>query len=158
MSCLVCNLLLYYKYSYYFNPTHTRPYKDTLMKAMKALFTTTMLAAAMTLTACGGGSSNSSGEQVAVKKDTVKKDTIPTPTTPTTPAPKNQTGKKSNVCETNGSTVYATPTGCIYSSPGLNKGADITYTCSNGRVTSNVGISAASGIINLNGVTITCKP
>ena len=155
---MVCNLLLYYKYSYYFNPTHTRPYKDTLMKAMKALFTTTMLAAAMTLTACGGGSSDSSGEQVAVKKDTVKKDTIPTPTTPTTPAPKNQTGKKSNVCETNGSTVYATATGCIYSSPGLNKGADITYTCSNGRVTSNVGISAASGIINLNGVTITCKP
>lgn len=156
MSCLVCNLLLYYKYSYYFNPTHTRPYKDTLMKAMKALFTTTMLAAAMTLTACGGGSSNSSGEQVAVKKDTVKKDTIPTPTTPTTPAPKNQTGKKSNVCETNGSKVYATVTGCIYSSPNLNNGADITYTCSNGRVNSTLGLSSES--IKLNGITITCKP
>lgn len=156
MSCLVCNLLLYYKYSYYFNPTHTRPYKDTLMKAMKALLTTTMLAAAMTLTACGGGSSNSSGEQVAVKKDTVKKDTIPTPTTPTTPAPKNQTGKKSNVCETNGSKVYATATGCIYSSPNLNNGADITYTCSNGRVNSTLGLSSES--INLNGITITCKP
>lgn len=153
MSCLVCNLLLYYKYSYYFNPTHTRSYKDTLMKA---LFTTTMLAAAMTLTACGGGSSDSSGEQVAVKKDTVKKDTIPTPTTPTTPAPKNQTGKKSNVCETNGSTVYATATGCIYSSPGLNNGANITYTCSNGRVNSTLGLSAEN--INLNGITITCKP
>lgn len=153
---MVCNLLLYYKYSYYFNPTHTRPYKDTLMKAMKALFTTTMLAAAMTLTACGGGSSDSSGEQVAVKKDTVKKDTIPTPTTPTTPAPKNQTGKNSNVCETNGSTVYATATGCIYSSPGLNNGADITYTCSNGRVNSTLGLSSES--IKLNGITITCKP
>lgn len=128
------------------------------MQAMKALLTTTMLAAAMTLTACGGGSSDSSGEQVAVKKDTVKKDTIPTPTTPTTPAPKNQTGKKSNVCETNGSTVYATATGCIYSSPGLNNGANITYTCSNGRVTSTVGLSAAGENINLNGVTITCKP
>lgn len=156
MSCLVCNLLLYYKYSYYFNPTHTRPYKDTLMKAMKALLTTTMLAAAMTLTACGGGSSDSSGEQVAVKKDTVKKDTIPTPTTP---ASTNQTGKKSNVCETNGSTVYATATGCIYSSPGLNNGADITYTCSNGRVTSTPTSTLISGKnINLNGITITCKP
>lgn len=121
------------------------------MQAMKALLTTTMLAAAMTLTACGGGSSDSSGEQVAVKKDT-----IPTPTTPTTPAPKNQTGKKSNVCETNGSTVYATATGCIYSSPGLNNGADITYTCSNGRVNSTLGLSAKN--INLNGITITCKP
>lgn len=30
---------------------------------MKALFTTTMLAAAMTLTACGGGSSDSSGSR-----------------------------------------------------------------------------------------------
>lgn len=126
---------------------------------MKALLTTTMLAVAMTLTACGGGSSDSSGEQVAVKKDTVKKDTIPTPTTPTTPAPKNQTGKKSNVCETNGSTVYATATGCIYSSPGLNNGADITYTCSNGRVNSTSGLSTLSTEnINLNGVTITCKP
>lgn len=121
---------------------------------MKALLTTTMLAVAMTLTACGGGSSDSSGEQVAVKKDT-----IPTPTTPTTPAPKNQTGKKSNVCETNGSTVYATATGCIYSSPGLNNGADITYTCSNGRVNSTSGLSTLSTEnINLNGVTITCKP
>lgn len=147
---MVCNLLVYC------NPIHTRPYKDTLMQAMKALLTTTMLAAAMTLTACGGGSSDSSGEQVAVKKDTVKKDTIPTPTTPTTPAPKNQTGKNSNVCETNGSTVYATATGCIYSSPGLNNGADITYTCSNGRVNSTLGLSAKN--INLNGITITCKP
>ncbi|OOS21674.1 hypothetical protein B0682_03195 [Moraxella lincolnii] len=121
---------------------------------MKALFTTTMLAAAMTLTACGGGSSDSSGEQVAVKKDT-----IPTPTTPTTPAPKNQTGKKSNVCETNGSTVYATATGCIYSVPSFNNGADITYTCSNGRVTSTSTSTLISGKnINLNGITITCKP
>lgn len=121
---------------------------------MKALLTTTMLAAAMTLTACGGGSSDSSGEQVAVKKDT-----IPTPTTPTTPAPKNQTGKKSNVCETNGSTVYATATGCIYSVPSFNNGADITYTCSNGRVTSTSTSTLISGKnINLNGITITCKP
>lgn len=125
---------------------------------MKALLTTTMLAAAMTLTACGGGSSDSSGEQVAVKKDTVKKDTIPTPTTPTTPAPKNQTGKKSNVCETNGSTVYATATGCIYSSPAINKGADITYTCSNGRVNStSTSTLISSKNLNLNGITITCK-
>lgn len=124
------------------------------MQAMKALLTTAMLAVAMTLTACGGGSSDSSGEQVAVKKDT-----IPTPTTPTTPAPKNQTGKKSNVCETNGSTVYATATGCIYSVPSFNNGADITYTCSNGRVTSTSTSTLISGKnINLNGITITCKP
>ena len=37
---------------------------------MKALLTTTMLAAAMTLTACVGGSSDSSGDQVALKNET----------------------------------------------------------------------------------------
>lgn len=39
------------------------------MKAMKALFTTTMLAAAMTLTACGGGNSDSSGSETVKKQD-----------------------------------------------------------------------------------------
>lgn len=112
------------------------------MKTLSAL--TVLLASAMTLTACGGGSSDSSGGTT-------------TTTTTTTPSTATNTGANGlTSCPVTGSTVYATTSGCTYSSPAINSGASITYTCVGGRVNSSIGMSAKN--INLNGITITCKP
>lgn len=124
----------------------------------------TIIASSMVLTACGGGDSGSSGSDATVPASPTTPSTTPVPsTTPapsTNPTPAPTTGttptNTSNACAINGSTVYATAGGCTYANPAINGGASITYTCSGGRVSSSIGISAAN--IILNGVTITCKP
>lgn len=117
---------------------------------MKKLLSLAILASTMTLTACGGGDSDSSG---STSTQPTNNSTPAFPTTTgnnTTPAP---TG---NACEVNGSTVYATSTGCTYSHPSMNNGANITYTCTaDKRIQSSIGLNSKT--IVLNGTTIMCK-
>lgn len=117
---------------------------------MKKLLSLAILASTMALTACGGGDSDSSGS-TSIQPTNNSTPAFPTTGNNTTPAP---TG---NACEVNGSTVYATSTGCTYSHPTMNNGANITYTCTaDKRIQSSIGINSKNVV--LNGMTITCKP
>lgn len=111
---------------------------------MKHLLSTTVLGFTLALAACGG-SSDSSGDTSATTDSSTN--TAPAATTPTTDT-------KGNACAVSGKVVTATASGCTFSSPGINGGADVTYTCSGGRVSSSIGISAQT--INLNGIKIQC--
>ena len=109
-----------------------------------------LLVNTMALSACGGGSSDSSGSN-----NTTSATPAPTNPAPANPAPTNPA--PNNVCEINGTNVYATKNGCTYSNQAVNKGENITYTCTaDNRVQSATDISAKT--ITFNGTTIMCKP
>lgn len=107
---------------------------------MKALFTTAMLAVAMTLTACGGGSSDSSGHQ-------------PNQQDKPNNAQSDQSVNK-NACQVNGNSVYVTSSGCTFSHPQINKGEDLKYVCQNGKVSN--GFTTGQKV-TLQGYTFVCK-
>nr|WP_315041039.1 hypothetical protein [uncultured Moraxella sp.] len=112
---------------------------------MKALFSVAILASVMALTACGGGSSDSSGSSSSIQPNTQ-----PTPTTHST----NPTIK---ACATEGTTITGTKgEECTFNNPKYNKGATSTLECP---VTGGVklgGISAGTKI-EINGMTLLCK-
>lgn len=108
---------------------------------MKNLITIALASSVLALTACGGDSSSSGNTHSSV-------------TPASNPAPANNPSSNGNACAVSGTTVTATASGCTYSMANVNSGADVTYTCSGGRVSSSIGISAQT--INLNGMTIQC--
>lgn len=112
---------------------------------MKALFSVAILASVMALTACGGGSSDSSGSSSSIQPNTQ-----PTPTTPST----NPTIK---ACATEGTTITGTKgEKCTFSIPKYNNGATDTLECP---VTGGVKASGLNGgnKIEILGTTLLCK-
>lgn len=96
-----------------------------------------ILISTLLLVGCGGSSSSSS-------ETTTTTTSAPTPTT-----------SNSTECKAVGNTVLVPEGGqCTYSISSLNGGASQTYSCTNGRVSSN-GLSGSS--ITFNNTTITCE-
>lgn len=96
-----------------------------MKKSMKNTLLVAVLAAAATLAACGGGNDGNSK-------------VTPTATPSPTPAP------AATACAVSGTTVTVPKDGsCTHSNPKFNSGAVQTYSCSNGRVSSN-GISGVT--------------
>lgn len=100
-----------------------------MKKSMKNTLLVAVLAAAATLAACGGGDDGSSKV---------------TPTATPSPTPASTTAPATPACAVSGTTVTVPKDGsCTHSDPKVNGGAAQTYSCSNGRVSSN-GISGVT--------------
>lgn len=111
---------------------------------MNKLMMTAIMGIAIALTACGGDSDSSGSYTSTSKPD-------PKPSTPSTnPQPTIAQ------CKSEGNNIFVPNNqSCSISLPRVNNGANLTYTCSNGVLTAS-GITARSGAITLNGVTIKC--
>ena len=115
---------------------------------MNKFFRILALGSVLVLSACGGDS-DSSGSNNSTP-------TNPTPT-PTNPTPTNPTLATCASTGTSPATVNVTvPEGgsCTYSVPFINSGDTMTYTCSNGTLSSGGVISG--GGINFNNYQFRC--
>lgn len=121
---------------------------ETNMNNMKKIsVVSVLLTSALSLTACGGGSSDSSGSNQSVSNNPAPSNSTPIPSPTVQP------------CTVEGSNIYGKAgTSCTFSLPNLNSGQTQTLVCN---ATSGGSFANGSMIFgtaySLNGTTISCK-